>query len=309
MMDKLESQICKQIEEYKKYCLEYKNFTEQTAHNTFWTINNFASFSGVVSAAEITSTSINRWLDDQIACGCSGRTVNSRRKQLLPMINYFSDKKYCSRIDKSSLSRYVENPPRQIFYTSEQIDEVLTICDQMQWLLIKIAFDTGMRLSELTNLRLSEINDRRLTYIGKGRKLRESYISPEARTALSEWIVNNNIVDFVWENKHSGLPYHKNSIRDKMATPFLAAGFTDFYPHALRHSFGTDGQRNGAGILELRDMLGHSRLETTERYLHGIEGRLEEVFDKYKFNKNNIQKNDAEYVINFLKNIAKELAV
>jgi integrase/recombinase XerC len=179
--------------------------------------------------------------------------------------------------------RHFEVPPRRVFYTAEQIEEVLKYADPMQWLLIKLCFDAGLRISELANLRLREIDGRRLNYIGKGRKQRESYMSPETRDRLDDWIKKHKVSDFLWRNKKGNGALCTDSIRYIMRQPFRYAGFNDFYPHALRHSFATDLQRHGAGILESRDALGHHNSETTERYLHGLEGHLQNIFDKYKF--------------------------
>ncbi len=60
------------------------------------------------------------------------------------------------------------------------------------------------------------------------------------------------------------------------------AGFYDFYPYALRHSFATDLQVGGASVAEIKEMIGHENIAMTERYFHGFEGRLEELFDKYR---------------------------
>jgi integrase len=199
------------------------------------------------------------------------------------MIYFHRDKGLVIPAVLYNVEKREEVPPRRGYYTAEEVEKVLRDCNPIQWLLIKIAFDSGMRLSELTNLRLREINDTQLNYTGKGNKQRESYISPITRERLDDYIQRNNITDYVFENPETGKPYGVNTIREKMRKAFIYAGFDGFYPHIMRHSFATDAQRNGASMIELRDMLGHKSVETTEVYLHGLEGHLHKIFDKYKF--------------------------
>jgi site-specific recombinase XerD len=188
----------------------------------------------------------------------------------------------------------------------------------MEWLLFKLIFDAGLRLSELTNLRLCEINDRQLNYIGKGRRQRESYISPETRKRLDDYIDKNNITDYLWRNPYSktGKPYSTGTIYTKIKRVLQYAGFPDGYPHAIRHSFATDGQMNGANILELQEMLGHSKSDITQVYLHGLTGQRKKIFDQYKFGivpKDEPQPHRQtskidEGAVNFMRKLAEEFA-
>ena len=49
---------------------------------------------------------------------------------------------------------------------------------------------------------------------------------------------------------------------------------------ALRHSFGTALLYSGAAIGEVRDLLGHSRLQTTDRYVHAVSSRRKVAVDR-----------------------------
>ena len=80
----------------------------------------------------------------------------------------------------------------------------------------------------------------------------------------------------------NGEPPTVNTVRQRLCSAFEWVGFEGFYPHALRHSFATNLQSKGASVEEIKEMMGHSSIATTERYLHGFEGRMEELFDKYQ---------------------------
>jgi site-specific recombinase XerD len=59
------------------------------------------------------------------------------------------------------------------------------------------------------------------------------------------------------------------------------AGLTrGVHPHALRHSFGTNVAASGATLDEIKDLLGHVFLTSSEIYLHPSPDRLREAVDR-----------------------------
>lgn len=278
-------QIDKQIDEYLNYCENVRRMSEQTLHGKRWICREFLKTIKIDSLSELSNKHINEWIAEQTARGCSGRTINSRLVNLVAMLRYFQDMGISfPKLKLRLIIKCKEQPPRRVYYTREQIEQVLKYADHLEWLLIKLCFDCGLRISELRNLRLMNLNGRMVTFIGKGSKARESYMSEEARSRLDDWIQRNRISDFIWvRTPGKNEPMSVEDIRYLMRKPFYQAGFKNFYPHALRHSFATDIQKHGASLMETKEMLGHARIETTERYVHGLEGHLEYFFDKYKF--------------------------
>lgn len=277
--------IDKQIDEYLNYCENVRRMSEQTLHGKRWICREFLKTIKIDSLSELSNKHINEWIAEQTARGCSGRTINSRLVNLVAMLRYFQDMGISfPKLKLRLIIKCKEQPPRRVYYTREQIEQVLRYADHLEWLLIKLCFDCGLRISELRNLRLMNLNGRMVTFIGKGSKARESYMSKEAKTRLDDWIQRNRISDFIWvRTPGKNEPMSVEDIRYLMIKPFYQAGFKNFYPHALRHSFATDIQKHGASLMETKEMLGHARIETTERYVHGLEGHLEYFFDKYKF--------------------------
>lgn len=282
-----------QLNEYLDYCENVRRMSPQTIHGKKWVCASLLESIKINSIEELTNQQVNDWITEQTARGCSGRTVNNRIVHLKAIVRYFQD---MGVIMPNLKSRFIikqkELPPRRVYYTKEQIEQVLKFADRLEWLLIRICFDCGLRISELRNLRLMNFDGQRISFIGKGSKARETYLSSEAREKLNDWIQRERITDYLWEvTTRFGTKHHLcvDEIRYRMRKPFHRAGFINFHPHALRHSFATDVVENGAPLEIAKEMLGHSNVATTERYVHSFEGHLSEYFKKYKFCSNDVR--------------------
>lgn len=175
------------FDEYLEYCEFTRRMSRQTLSAKRWVMRDFRTSVPASSLSEITTQQVNDWITEQARRGLNSRTINTRICHVIAMFRYFRD----MGIEMPELKiRHIvkqkeTEPIRRVFYTREQIEQVLGYCNQIQWLLVKLSFDCGLRITELRNLRLMNISDRMIVFTGKGGKRREVHMSREARERLT----------------------------------------------------------------------------------------------------------------------------
>jgi integrase/recombinase XerD len=147
-------------------------------------------------------------------------------------------------------------------------------------------YATGCRLAEVQQLNKNDINLQNMStnVIGKGNKEREVYLSFKALYHLKKYLKSRTDdceALMVTERK----PYRrlsKRGIQREIAAIAKMAGLEKkVSPHVLRHTFATLTLNNGAELVAVQELLGHSSPETTLRYARITEERKHEQHKKY----------------------------
>lgn len=159
--------------------------------------------------------------------------------------------------------------------------------------LMQVLYATGMRVTELVSLPVSAArgDPRVLLISGKGGKERMVPLSPPARVALAEWLLERDEAEevgrlegkpvsrflFPSRGKLGHLTRHRffQLIKDLAVEGGVSP--EKVTPHTLRHAFATHLLANGADLRAIQTLLGHADLATTEIYTHVLDERLKEL--------------------------------
>jgi len=157
------------------------------------------------------------------------------------------------------------------------------------WALLAFFYGTGLRLSECLNLRFSSITSSdglpsSIVVIGKGNKERRVALSPIAQRALYQWLRIRNLEGdfaspYVWSHlsgTRRGQPFSARATQNMIKRVAVRAGLDPdkLTPHKLRHSFASLLMESGRSLDEVKDLLGHASIATTQIYVHASEARL-----------------------------------
>ena len=174
--------------------------------------------------------------------------------------------------------------------------------------ILELFYASGLRLSELVGLDVDDLNlsGRVVRVLGKGGKQRLVPFNRSAEAAVRAWLKD-------WELfrqqaaaaqpsparaarrasaasrrqreplflNYQGTRLSTRSV-DRLVRKYVTACSTRFgiSPHALRHSFATHLLERGADLRAIQELLGHSRLSTTQRYTHVSAAQMLETYRK-----------------------------
>src|SRR5574337_1427855 len=159
--------------------------------------------------------------------------------------------------------------------------------------ILELFYASGIRLSELTGLdvRDMDILGGLVRVKGKGGKERIVPVGSKAIAALRRYLGRRSDLipgpkretsqpTALFLNRLGGRLSQRGSARIVLKYLNRSGVGPKITPHGLRHSYATHLLQAGADLRAIQELLGHSRLSTTQRYTHLNLDHLMEVYDK-----------------------------
>ena len=154
-------------------------------------------------------------------------------------------------------------------------------------LILALFLDCGLRLSELVTLSLRRVflDERYFIVTGKGQKDRAvsfGYSTDQMLRAYLPFVPRSANTLILKKSVFGDVePITETAIKQLFRKLQFRSGIERLYPHLLRHTFATRYIENGGSIYDLRDILGHTSLSMTMRYVHLAQTRIRSDFDRF----------------------------
>ena len=132
---------------------------------------------------------------------------------------------------------------------------------------IVMLLDTGARFSEIANIEWSAIDLQNKTIRLWRPKVRNEsilYMTDRLHQILKRRF-ENRVSAFVFTNRDGGPMKYIPRMWSRI---FKRSGLMDVTPHTLRHTLASRLVQSGLSIYEVKEILGHSDIQTTMRYSH-----------------------------------------
>ena len=149
-----------------------------------------------------------------------------------------------------------------------------------------LLYSIGMRLSEIANCKIADIDSKamRIKIVqGKGAKDRFTILSSQVLAELRAYYIIYKPTEYLFNGCRPAKRYSVRSIQHLMQKALLQVGLENknYTIHTIRHSFATHLIDNGADLHNVKELLGHSNVQTTMQYLHLTTRGINNIVNPY----------------------------
>jgi site-specific recombinase XerD len=231
---------------------------------------------------DVTPQDVDTFIDSQIATGLNPTTINRRLACLHSFFEYLASERPNYQwpnpvVHRRHHLKTGSRLPRDV--PDSDVNKIFAvITDERDRAMFSLMVGAGLRVGEVAALRLNDVEApsspnqlAKLRVCGKGNKERVVWLTASLWHNLQAGLEARPAVDpdHVFLNWR-GRPISVDGIQYRLKQYCRVAGVT-LSCHRLRHTFGRRMAENGLPVDSLARLLGHSHLQTTQRYIDGAD--------------------------------------
>lgn len=253
-------------------------------------LNIFIEFIGDDKSPEaVTAADIDAYVDHQIAADLRPSTINRRSATLHSFFEYLAEENPELTWPNPVIGRrhYLKlgsHLPRDV--SDADVARLFAVIDdERDRAIFGLMVGAGLRVGEVTAIGQADVEApvesgqlAKLRVKGKGNKERMVWLTASLWEMVQGWLkVRPEVESDHLFISYRGGPLSVAGIQYRLKQHCQAAG-VKFSCHQLRHTFGRRLSENGLPIDSLAKLLGHNRLETTQRYIDGADPTVRNDF-------------------------------
>lgn len=286
------------FEDYKIYLAKTKKCSQNTLDAYLRDVSQFITYSSnnnYSNAASIDPTLLSNYIDYISSLGKSNATITRIIASLHSYFNFLIS----INIIEDDPTKGIKGPK-----TARKLPDVLN-ANEIKLLLsqpngndykgirdkamLELLYATGIKVSELIELNVNDINLQiGIIHMHRSKHERIVPVYPDANKHLGEYcsvarpaLVQNNNEKHLFTNMN-GQPMTRQGFWKIIKSYAEKAGIKkDITPHTLRHSFAAHLLENGAQLKDIKDMLGHADISSTQIYAQLIKNKYIESYSKF----------------------------
>jgi integrase/recombinase XerD len=188
-------------------------------------------------------------------------------------IKFYFQSVLCREWNMLHVPRVKKKSSLPTILTPSEVLQILACTPNLKHkVILSTVYSAGLRVSEVAHLQITDIHSANMRIFirqSKGNKDRYSILSENNLQLLRQYwkIYRPNL--WLFPGISQAKPISVRTIQSIFKTSLAAAGIAkDVSVHTLRHCFATHLLNNGASILQIKELLGHTDIQTTSMYLH-----------------------------------------
>jgi integrase len=198
------------------------------------------------------------------------KTVNIKLIILNSFLSFLGfDSGYKAKVLKEQFQNTIENTLTLADY-ERLLRTALKKKKTMLYYLMRVLKETGIRVSELKYITVEAVKVKKAVYNSKGTHRREAFIPKALQKDLLKYCQENNITEGIIFKTKKGNPLDSAYIYKEIQYISGQARVRKdkAHPHSFRHLFAKEYIKNEKhNLVDLKNLLGHKSLMTTEIYL------------------------------------------
>ena len=285
-------------EDFLNYLRYERNRSELTVCRYEQSLRDFESYfknrNSQLSWESVDSDVIRDWMESMMDKGDMASTVNSSLSAVRSFFRFALSRKLVDRDPSYVVKGPKKQKPLPQFVREEEMNRLLDTPQMWEEgfaglrarTIILLFYETGIRLAELIGLDVQDVDfaAHQIKVTGKRNKQRIVPFGAELEMALQEYLQQRNALPLqqddalVLSDKGKRMARYQVEVIVKQHLS-LTTTLKKRTPHVLRHSFATAMLNNGAGLEDVRLLLGHESVATTQIYTHTTFEQLKRIYE------------------------------
>lgn len=288
----------KHIEAFKQYLTVDKKSSKNTVESYIRDLNQFSSYCAslkITSPQKVKTATVDSYLETLTNAGRSDSTRARITASLRAFFRYLINKGVMDKNPVTDAAKSKVNKKMPGVLESSDIvkllsqpsgDDYKSIRDKA---MLELLYATGIKVSELLELKVYDFNMQLgILHLHNGKKERIIPIYPAAVRSLNVYLTNVRPAIVLEANQDklftnmNGLPMSRQGFWKIIKHYATYAGIEqEITPQTLRHSFAAHLLENGAKLSDIKEMLGHSDISSTQIYAQYIKNKYTANYAKF----------------------------
>jgi integrase/recombinase XerD len=286
------------IEIFKTYLLDEKKASANTVESYMRDINQFSLYcttANLIDVSKADTSFLQKYMEYLSVIGKSDATKSRILASLRCYFKVLINKSILKTnpIDTIKIKKAERKLPGVL--DSNEIVLLLSQPDGTDYkgirdkAMLELLYATGIKVSELIDLKVSDVNLQiGIVHLHNDKKERIIPLYPGAVKSIADYLVNvrpaivlDDSEDRLFTNM-TGTNMSRQGFWKIIKHYAETAGIKkDITPHTLRHSFAAHLLENGAKLSDIKEMLGHTDISSTQIYAQLMKSKYTSAYAKF----------------------------